>query len=188
MSLNYKFRKAEQLVRGLNEHEAPVFRKLCDDVRQAQAGLLRQGQVIMTYCREGCGGLCCRNVIPDDLITQLDVVFMVGAEAAAAEALENCLQREGLFTADCIFLVDGVGPCLFPADARPERCLVSFCGEVGLLRSEIRRVRSAFSALSRFLMLRPPRTLQALSKMLFGSISFHLRRINVRLKRNPRNM
>jgi hypothetical protein len=158
MSLSYKFLKAEQLVAGLTGGEAPAFRRLCHDIRQAQADLVRRGQGLMAYCREGCGGLCCRNVIPDDLITQLDVVFAVGAEAVAAGPLADCLRRETIFTADCIFLTDGVGPCLFPGDARPERCLITFCGRVWPIRNEIRRVRSGFNALSRFLMFRAPKS------------------------------
>ena len=81
MSLGYKFKTAEKLIKGLDPGERTVFRRLCHDIRRAEAELLEQGQGLMTYCREGCGGLCCRNVNPDDLITQLDVTFMVGGRS-----------------------------------------------------------------------------------------------------------
>jgi hypothetical protein len=48
-----------------------------------------------------------------------------------------------------------VGPCLFPDDLRPERCIISFCRVEPSIEKEIGRVMGGFSRLIRFFKLLP---------------------------------
>jgi hypothetical protein len=69
--------------------------------------------------------------------------------------LDNA-RRERLFSADCLFLMEEKGPCLFHPSVKPERCIITFCEDTSPIRREIRSVRSAFSKLSRYTKLRRP--------------------------------
>jgi hypothetical protein len=65
-------------------------------------------------------------------------------------------EDEPLFTADCMFLKGGIGPCLFPDGVRPEKCVLSFCGDDAPIAANIRSVHRGFVRLHRFLLLCRP--------------------------------
>jgi hypothetical protein len=69
------------------------------------------------------------------------------------------LGRESFFASDCLFLKNGLGPCLFPEGLRPERCVTSFCRVEPSIEKEIGRVMGEFSRLVRFFWFRPFRRL-----------------------------
>ncbi len=92
----------------------------------------------MTRCIQRCGGICRRNLQLDLVIGHWDFVFMLASNPALKEKIEECLEKEApFFTSDCIFLENGVGPCVFPPDARPEVCLVTFCDDTSPVKREI---------------------------------------------------
>lgn len=160
MSLAYKFRKAAQIIDALDPRERTALEAICGDIQRAQVRLLQQAQGVLRMCIEQCQGLCCRNVYPDDLITLADCVYVLVADPLRKQHLIQCLQHESMFSADCLFLENGVGPCLFPSDSRPEKCLITFCGDDRPVKPAIRVVRSHFSRLTRFIMWRKPRALK----------------------------
>ena len=112
---------------------------------------------ILAKCMSGCQGLCCRNIIPADIVTEWDLIFILAMAPQVEPAMAACLQQEAFFSADCIFLANGTGPCLFPDNVRPERCIISFCKVEPLVEQEIRQVMRGFSRLIRFFMFRPCR-------------------------------
>jgi hypothetical protein len=157
MSLSYKVENAERIVQEMDGDEWSAMKEICTDIRDAQSLLLQQGRELMRHCVERCEGLCCRNIHPDDIINQADLVFVCTLERSMARTLAPLVKSESLFSGPCPFLLDGRGPCVFPSAVRPERCLLTFCGEASSIREEVRTVRRAFSRLHRFLRWRKPR-------------------------------
>ena len=155
MSLSYKFRKAEKIIERLSARERETAAELSDEVRQAQKNLLRASRKLMNQCIRGCEGLCCRNAQFDEIIDLWDFVFILLAcpsqRTAIAERVEN---EVPLFTADCLFLKDGVGPCIFPADIRPEVCIATFCADASAVKKEVSQVKRKFVKLSLFIRFR----------------------------------
>ena len=112
---------------------------------------------ILQGCMANCQGLCCRNIHPADILTEWDLVYILAMAPQIEDAMVACLARESFFPADCIFLENGTGPCLFPDNLRPERCIISFCRVEATIEKEIGQVMAGFSRLIRFFMLRPLR-------------------------------
>jgi len=160
MGINYKFRKAEEIIRESDPDDLKKLGGICQEIQIAEEELLRASQKLMEKCRDGCEGLCCRNIQLDDIITLSDFVYILMVEDQVKETARACLEKESMFSADCIFLKNGKGPCLFPVNARPEKCIVTFCADETPIRKEIRRLASNFDKLSRFILLRKPRVLK----------------------------
>jgi len=127
MSLRYKFKTAGNIVTGLNPEEQSKLGKICGDIQTAENHLLEAAQEILEDCGRKCRGLCCRNIHIDDIMTLLDCVHIMATAPAMAPLIDAALGKEDLYSADCIFLKKGTGPCIFPSDSRPEKCIVSFC-------------------------------------------------------------
>jgi hypothetical protein len=102
-----------------------------------------------------CQGLCCRNIRPADIVTEWDLVYILALAPQIETAIAACLSNENFFPSDCIFLANGVGPCLFPDDLRPERCIISFCRVEPSIEKEIGLVMGGFSRLIRFFKFLP---------------------------------
>lgn len=168
MSLRYKFKQADKLIAGLNPGERIRLGDLCRHIQRAETHLLKAAEDILNDCGKRCQGLCCRNIHIDDIMTLLDCIHIVATAAAVRPAIDEALIREGLYSADCIFLKGGVGPCLFPSDARPEKCILSFCRGDGIVGAEMRQVRKSFNRLARFIYFQKPR---AVMRFLFASSS-----------------
>jgi hypothetical protein len=155
MGLRYKFRRARQIIAAFSPEDRRRLERIAAGIQAAEEALLRRAAVPMAQCLGACRGLCCRNADLDAIIATDDLVYLL----ARAPGLEGPLAaglaaEEPLFTADCPFLKDGVGPCIFPPDLRPEVCLTTFCGDTADIRREIRRLKRAFLKLAWFVRLR----------------------------------
>jgi len=72
------------------------------------------------------------------------------------ETIFRCAENESLFSANCVFLENGTGPCIFPPAAKPHKCIATFCGNTGPVRKELRALRSSFNKLFRFMLVKKP--------------------------------
>jgi hypothetical protein len=156
MGIGYKIRKAHETLHKLPEKERLRVKKLCAGIQSEQLRLMVDGKALFQRCISGCEGLCCRNVIADELITFRDIFFILAASSLSAADLLPLADKELLFTADCMFLKNGVGPCIFPDGIRPEKCVLSFCGDDRPIAGNIRSVHRGFVQLHRFLLFRNP--------------------------------
>ncbi|WP_319408288.1 hypothetical protein [uncultured Desulfosarcina sp.] len=158
MGLKHSFRAARKRIEGLDADERKTLLAICRDIQDAQETLTKKGVPLLANC-SACQGLCCRNIHPADIITEWDLVYILAMAPAFEDAMTVCLTRESYFPSDCIFLENGTGPCLFPDNLRPERCIISFCRVEPSVEKEIGRVMGGFSRLIRFFMFRPLRRL-----------------------------
>ncbi len=159
MGIQYKIRKADAILRRLSPEQRQRAGQVCRNIRQEQLRLLSEGRSLFERCISGCGGLCCKNVIADELITLRDMVFILAASRFRPEKLLPLAAKEPLFTADCMFLENGTGPCIFPDGIRPEKCVLSFCGDDRPIAARIRSVHREFVRLHRLLLLYKPLSL-----------------------------
>jgi hypothetical protein len=149
MSLKHSYNRARNVIDGLPPEGRDRIIVICREIRQVQNELLRSAADLLTRCTERCQGLCCRNIQEESLITFWDLVFILVTEPGLQDKIALHLEKEDpLFPSDCLFLENGVGPCIFPSDVRPERCLTAFCFDADPARKEIGRVRFAFHRLA----------------------------------------
>lgn len=149
MSLRYKFRKALSIVEGLGSEELRAVTEVCHRIKDAQDQLCRSARENLHRCYHACEGLCCRNIEIDAIISHWDFVYILMLTEGIRDIMSACLANENLFySADCVFLKDGTGPCLFPDGIRPETCIVSFCTQTESLDDEVSRVKKAFFRLT----------------------------------------
>ncbi|MEE4112721.1 MAG: hypothetical protein V2I40_07895 [Desulfobacteraceae bacterium] len=159
MGLNFSFTAARKKIDALDAHERNVLAAICQDIHDAEKALTQKATPILAHCMANCQGLCCRNIHPADIINEWDLVYILTMAPAIEDAVAVCLARESFFPSDCIFLENGKGPCLFPDNLRPERCIISFCRVEPSVEKAIGRVMKGFSRLIRFFMFRPLRRL-----------------------------
>ncbi|WP_319524733.1 hypothetical protein [uncultured Desulfosarcina sp.] len=155
MGLDYSFRSAKKKIDRLDADERARLLEICEEIRHAEQALSEKAVPILQACVDRCQGLCCRNIRPADIVTEWDLVYILAMAPQLEPAIAACLSREDFFPTDCIFLANGVGPCLFPDDLRPERCIISFCRVEPTIEKEIGRVMGGFSRLIRFFKLLP---------------------------------
>lgn len=157
MSLAYKFRKAEKTIHRLSTAERASAEAICREICAAQEALVAASRKLMQQCVRGCRGLCCRNAQFDEIIDYWDFVYILLSDPSVRPAIAEGVKREApLFTADCVFLENGTGPCIFRPNHRPEVCLVTFCADTSAVQKEILRVKRQFLKLSLFIRLRKP--------------------------------
>lgn len=133
---------------GVVENRHP-WTDVCLEIREAERSLNRAAGSFLTRCQERCHGLCCRNVYLNEIIGREDWVFLLTLAPELGPEIERRLARlDPIFTADCIFLRKGKGPCLFPEDLRPEVCITSFCMNTPALSADIRSVKWGFVRLA----------------------------------------
>jgi hypothetical protein len=161
MGLNHSFKAARRKIDALDADEREVLVAICRDIHDAQKNLTQKAAPIVARCLAGCQGLCCRNIYPADIITVWDLIYILTMAPAVEDAMAVCLAGESFFPSDCIFLEKGTGPCLFPGNMRPERCIISFCKVEPSIDKEISRVMGGFNRLIRFFMFRPLRRLSS---------------------------
>ncbi|HSO18703.1 MAG TPA: hypothetical protein VLT88_04560 [Desulfosarcina sp.] len=159
MGLKYAFQSAKKRIESLDEGERATLRAICRDIHRAQVALSEKAAPLLQRCMADCQGLCCRRIHPDDIITEWDLLLILAVVPQFEAAMADCIAREPIFAADCIFLENGAGPCLFPDNLRPERCVISFCRVEPSIQAEIGRVMGGFSRLIRFFRFRPVRRL-----------------------------
>ncbi len=158
MSLRYKLNKAQSLLATLTPQEKERLARICDTIRQAQETLLANAGTAMQQCLHNCEGLCCRNARVDDIIGLWDLVYILALRPDLAEDMAARVEREAPFySADCMFLKEDTGPCLFTPSIRPEVCITTFCSGDSTIQREIRQVKRQFFKLSWFFCLRKPR-------------------------------
>jgi hypothetical protein len=159
MGLTHEFKIARKKLAVLDDGEHMALMKICAEIYGAQQALTEKAAPLLAQCMAGCEGLCCRNIRVADIITVWDLVYILAMQPALGDCMAACLEKEGLFPQDCLFLENGSGPCIFPDYMRPERCIISFCRVEPLVEKEISRVMKGFSRLIRFFMFRPWRRL-----------------------------
>ncbi len=147
------FAQAARFIERLDPEERKALGKICADIQATQYTFLDAAAKEMAACYSGCQGLCCRNINLDAVITETDCVYIRVIAPAMGEVIEDCLRRETMFSADCIFLKNGQGPCIFPAASRPKVCLNTFCKDTTPIRREMRLLSSRFGRLSRFVIM-----------------------------------
>lgn len=154
MSLGYYFRKAVTTIDGLAPSDLADLYGRCREIKKAEEKLVSAGSSAFRRCFTGCEGLCCRNIVLDEIIGFTDLIFILTTAGHLRDRMTICLENESrLFTADCIFLLNGVGPCLFPPASRPEVCITSFCTDVKPVKQEIRKVKFLFMKLNLYMFL-----------------------------------
>ena len=155
MSLSYKFRRAERVLKQIEPGDRVGLLRVCRQIRDAQATLLASAVKQMTRCIHHCEGICCRNIELDPIISHWDLVFILTLAPHLRSRIRDCLRREDpLYRTDCVFLEKGKGPCIFPENIRPEVCVVTFCQCDRTIRREIRQVKCKFFRLAWFARLR----------------------------------
>lgn len=155
MSLNHQFKQAKKIIRGLNSDNLKGLQKICCEIQAAEIRLQKKSRNLMTRCIQKCRGICCKNVQSDLIISHWDFVFILTMIPSLENQMLTCLEKEQpFFSSDCIFLKNGKGPCIFPDDARPEVCIVTFCDDTSMIKKEISKVKREFFKLTWFILLR----------------------------------
>ena len=154
MSLNYEFKKALSFISRLPPEDRNALSSICKDIRQAEDDLNERAESLLQKCITACTGICCRNIRLDDIIGFYDFTYILATENGLKDDMAACLRDETLYSADCIFLKNGTGPCIFPSNARPRICITTFCFDDTPAKKEIRRVNQQFNRLSRFIFSR----------------------------------
>jgi len=153
MALGYFFRKATKTIARLTPSELAGLTRRCREIQVAEEKLLKAGGSAFLRCYSGCEGLCCRNLEIDAVIGFSDFIYILTLAGHLQESMAICLKNENrLFTADCIFLLNGKGPCIFPPTSRPEVCITTFCTDVESVKQEIRFVKLQFMKLNFYLL------------------------------------
>lgn len=156
MELHHKIVKAQRIIESLKGKEEKTLLQICHDIQCAQDALNTGACSFFNACIQSCRGICCRNINVNDVVTDLDLIYVLSMKKKMADQVIRCAGSETLYTADCLFLNKGIGPCIFPANVKPERCIITFCGETRPIRREIKAVRSNFSKLSRYTKIKRP--------------------------------
>ena len=154
MGLAHSFKAAKRKIERLDARERADLLDICQQIYRAQEALSAKATPLLAECMAKCRGLCCRNIRPADIVTEWDLIYILCMAPHVEAALADCLGNEPFFTADCIFLENGTGPCLFPDNIRPERCIISFCRVEPIVADEIKAVMIGFSRLIRYFQFR----------------------------------
>jgi hypothetical protein len=158
MGIKADFIAAERFIDRLRPADKPRLHRICREIQGAEADLLSRAAPAMERCINACEGICCRNVQLEAIIGIWDLVYILTVAPDYRERMAACLEKEvPLFAADCIFLENGVGPCILPPTARAEVCLTTFCSSTDAIAPEIRRVKRKFYRLGWFIATRKPR-------------------------------
>ena len=155
MSLQYKFKQATRFINDLCPEEHSSLNSICREIRKVENNLRISADDLLQRCYTVCEGLCCRNLDLDAVISKEDFVYLLTAAGQPRNIIAACLQNEvPFFTFDCIFLKNGIGPCIFPPDVRPSTCLTTFCDDETSVKKEIAQVRKKFLKLHWFIIFR----------------------------------
>jgi hypothetical protein len=161
MALRLKFSKSRKILTGLSLGEQKAIGRICEDIREAERTLVSESSPLLSRCLDTCQGLCCRNLDLDSVINLYDLIYIQTVEPGLKKTMLNCLEGESLFTQNCIFLKNEKGPCIFPFDCRPEKCLTTFCVDDRLVGSQIRSLAQGFVRLYRFVRFRHVRRIRS---------------------------
>ena len=143
--VGYPFQRAAKTLRRLTPDQRRKLRELGLEIKNAQAALRRAAAPLYTRCPTLCQGMCCRNVYVEALVQHGDFILLLSLATHLEAQIAACLKNEDpLYPRDCIFLQNGVGPCIFPENLRPQICITAFCTDTRLARAEIRCVKMKF--------------------------------------------
>lgn len=156
MELEKKIIQAHRIVKSLTGQDAVKLHRICYGIQCAQNDLIRSADPFFEICMKKCKGICCKNLNINDVVNLLDLIYILAMNIDLLSKVTECSKLESIYTADCPFLKDGIGPCLFTENVKPERCILSFCSETHPIRREIKAVRSNFNKLSRFTKIKRP--------------------------------
>jgi hypothetical protein len=156
MELGKKIQRAQAIIRSFDGTRRARLLAICLEIQRAQAALNQAAEPFFEVCIEQCKGLCCRNICINEVITQLDLIYILTLHKEIVGQMEKCARAETLFSADCLFLQNRKGPCIFGPDAKPERCIITFCQDTRPIKAQIKTVRSKFSKLSRYTLFQRP--------------------------------
>jgi len=160
MGLNYNFKKAGKIISQLSPDDLITLEKICREIQAAENALIRKAEENLVNCLEKCEGLCCRNILPYEIISIYDFIYILTVQNSMHTEISRCLENEDtFFPADCIFLADGKGPCIFPPNARAAICITTFCNNEAPIKREIQCVKRKFVKLNWFILTRKPRAL-----------------------------
>jgi hypothetical protein len=152
MSLNYEFKNAARTLARLSSEDLHALSLICKDIRQAENDLNKKASVLLSRCITSCTGICCRNIRLDEIIGFYDFIYLLTIAGGMKDDMAACLKYESFFSSDCIFLKNGTGPCMFPSNARPRMCIISFCFDDSPAKKEIQGVNRQFNTLARFIL------------------------------------
>lgn len=155
MGLKHDLKIARKKLAALDPVERERLANICAEIHCAQKALTEKAAPLLDQCMTRCQGLCCRNIQVADIITRWDLIYILAMQPELESSMAECLENEDMFAADCLFLENDTGPCLFPAYERPERCIISFCRVEPLVEKEIAQVMKGFGRLIRFFLFRP---------------------------------
>ena len=156
MSTGNTILKAHKIINSLSHHDLGSLSKICYGLQSAQDNLLKNGKLFFQHCYQHCSGICCKNIYVDDIVTLLDFIYILTLNPTCLEKIVARARKETIYTGDCFFLENESGPCMFPPDQKPERCIITFCQDTGPLKREIRAIRKQFSRIHRFIVLKRP--------------------------------
>lgn len=157
MGIRAEFAEAERFIAGLRPADEGRLCAICESIQAAETRLLARAADHMDRCISSCQGLCCRNIQLEAIIGVWDLVYILTVAGAYRDRMAACLENEiPFYAADCIFLADGVGPCILPDNARAEVCLTTFCSRTEPVERDIRRVKRRFYRLGWFIATRRP--------------------------------
>jgi hypothetical protein len=160
MGLNYNFKKAAKIIVQLSLDDLIALEKICREIQAAENALNRKGEEHLVKCLSRCEGLCCRNIRLDEIISLYDFIYFLTVQNSMRAKISKCLESEDPFyPADCLFLTDGKGPCIFPSNARAAVCITTFCSNDASIKREIQCVKRKFIKLNWFILTRKPRAL-----------------------------
>lgn len=164
MALSHALMDAKQWLASCPAADIERLRSICLDIHEAQKRLMRASEAYIQRCMNRCEGLCCKNVFLGEVMGFEDFCYILVLRPESFETLYSKTSRlSTMFTADCPFLLDGIGPCSLPEALRPEVCITSFCMQTPDADAAIRAVQARFRKLSRVLrwmrlkrLFRPP--------------------------------
>ncbi|MCP3873909.1 MAG: hypothetical protein GY699_12215 [Desulfobacteraceae bacterium] len=156
MESENKIKRAQEILNSFNVEERKKLRSISLEIQNAQDDLNSVAGKYFDVCIGSCKGKCCKNIHTRDIIILLDYIFILSLDNSVYAQLIECAKKESLFSADCFFLLEGVGPCVFGSNLKPERCIITFCYDTPGIKKEIKAVRSKFSKLSRFILFHRP--------------------------------
>jgi hypothetical protein len=156
MQLGNTIEKARQLVASMSGPQASHLRTICLEIRDAQDKLNIEAAPFFADCMQRCKGMCCRNIHVNEIVNMLDMIYILTMMPDIYDCLRENAHKERIFSADCLFLDNGTGPCIFPPNLKPERCIITFCSDTVPIKKEIKSVRAKFSKLSRYTKLKRP--------------------------------
>ena len=152
MALGPLFKQARETLRHLDPQDRSALDGLCDRIQEAELNFRTSAADAFEKCRTACEGICCRNVELNAVLDYPDFVYILNRMPELAERMAACLENEpALYAADCIFLENGTGPCIFPGTVMPEICITTFCSNETFAKKEMRHLKWRFFYLDCFL-------------------------------------